>query len=74
MPYFYKAFGQNMLCKTPDELPMAELHAFLLPPLPIIFISKGGLLLLNSLNPMVADGYLVGISTQIHRQTFRLML
>ncbi len=41
--------------KPPDKLPMAQGHAFLLPALLIIFIDKSGLLIFNSLNPMVTD-------------------
>ena len=65
MPHLYKAFGQNVQGKPLDKFAMAKHHGLLYAICLIILVGKRDRLVVNGFDPMVADGDLVGIPTQI---------
>ncbi|SHN57516.1 hypothetical protein SAMN05444395_1021 [Flavobacterium fryxellicola] len=67
MAYFYKTFGQNMQRKPSDKFLVRERHLFLEPVLTVIFVGKSYVLIVDALNAVVANGYFMGISTQIFK-------
>ena len=66
-PYFSKAFGKYVLDKPSDKLFTAQRHLLLLTIISIIVITKGYgvFFLIDTLYPMVADGYFVGVTAKI---------
>ena len=63
MPYFHKTFGQNMHCKTPDELTMSKGHLLFNSVLLVILVGKSDILSINAYNSVVANGNFMGVTS-----------
>jgi len=65
VPDAHTALWQDVLCKAPYKLELRKLHAPLASLLAVVVVAKTNLALANRLQPVIADGYFVGISAQI---------
>jgi hypothetical protein len=65
MTDFHKPLGQNMQRKSPDKLPVRECHLLFDSRHSIILIIESHILIVDVINSMVANGYFMGISSQI---------
>lgn len=68
MPYTYKSLWQYVLHEPADELLGPKVHLGVLVR-SIVFIGKVHFVILDGLDPMVANGHLMGISPQIFDDT-----
>ena len=65
MADFYKTFGQNMQRKATNKLLVRKCHLFLKSVLTVIFVAKSYVLIVNTLDAVIANGYFMSISSQI---------
>jgi hypothetical protein len=63
MPHTYKSFGQNMQCKTPHKLLMAQSHDFCFGIVFIVFVGKCNRGIIDGFDTIITDGYLMGVTT-----------
>ena len=61
----HKAFGQDMLREPSDELLVRERYLQFLSPFAIILVLEGDLSVVYAFDSVIANGNLVGVSSQI---------
>ena len=70
--YFGKPLRQYMLLKTADKFSAAQCHLFFLIAITIIGISKAyRTIFINTADPVIADGYLMGIPAKVFNNSLR---
>jgi hypothetical protein len=62
-----------MLTEASDKLFVRETHLHLLRSFPIIFVAESNLAVIQVDEPMITNGYLVGVAAQILHHRFRML-
>ncbi len=71
MAYLHEAFGQDVQGKAPDKLGVGEFHCLLPAVFPVVLVGKGDGAFPHFEYPVVGDGDLVGVPSQVFHDRSR---
>jgi hypothetical protein len=72
MAYAYKTVRYNVHSKTPDELPLVQLHGFLLPAFSVVLIREAYRTILYFLDTVIVYGNAMRVAADKPYTSFQL--